>query len=232
MKYLKTFESFKTNEVLDFMTFPADITKGSSDMWSDIWNSISDKLSDISDAIKGGLNSLKEAIEEFVKGIIEEFGGEKIAISIKKMFDSNENLQKIVTVTQYATGSTTWGVEPIKRDSELVKFLKSLNWEDIKKKVQEKWNKFKERMKDDQPHNKPEGITQKFLSFLLSILNFTGMANLISCGVGAKLILFLNGINMTLLSVIGWSFVITLASVLILLLSKSLVFALSGGSIK
>lgn len=232
MKHLKTFESFKTNEVLDFMTFPADITKGSSDMWSDIWNSISDKLSDISDAIKGGLNSLKISLEEFVKGIIEEFGAEKIAVSIKKMFNSNENVYDGSGRRDWNRGSTTWGVEPIKKDSELVKFLKSLNWEDIKKKVQEKWDKFKERMKDGQPFNKPEGITQKFLSFLLSIVNFTGMANLITCGVGAKLILFLNGINMTLLSVIGWSFFITIASVLILILSKSLVFALSGGSIK
>lgn len=96
MKYIKTYESFKTNEeVSDFMFFPqdVDITKGYAQMWSDL------------------LDGLYEFIEKFYKGTKELFtkGVEKFCELIFKVIgDPNEILDKITKYFGTPASDLTW----------------------------------------------------------------------------------------------------------------------------
>lgn len=105
MRYIKKFESFKTNEeVLDFMTFPADVdfAKGSADMWSDIldglWNMVQKFFKGAKDFfIKGLENSIewffkvfdfKNNVKQIIKKIEVYFGKPAAELTHQQVFDT------------------------------------------------------------------------------------------------------------------------------------------------
>ncbi len=96
MRYIKTYESFKTNEeVLDFMFFPqdVDITKGYAEMWSDIIDGIYDLVSKFYNGAK----------ELFTKGV------EKFCEALFKLIgDPKEILEKITKYFGTPASDLTW----------------------------------------------------------------------------------------------------------------------------
>ncbi len=79
MKYVKNFESFKTNETLDMFTLPVDPIPGMKDVMSDIGQWFSEKGEFIWDKITGFIDWCKkilnkEELKEFFSKLFESIG--------------------------------------------------------------------------------------------------------------------------------------------------------------
>lgn len=72
MKYLKTFESFTTNETMDMMFMPVDPIAGAADVYSDFYKQIKSKAKNFFDAIKKEGKETKEAFDLVVKASKDE----------------------------------------------------------------------------------------------------------------------------------------------------------------
>ena len=72
MKYLKTFESFTTNETMDMMFMPVDPIAKMGDVYSDFYKEIKSKAKNFFDAIKKEGKETKEAFDLVVKASKDE----------------------------------------------------------------------------------------------------------------------------------------------------------------
>lgn len=84
MKYIKTYESFKTNETLDMFTMPVDPIAGAADVYGDIWNYLKDKASDIVKILGNKWNEFKDKVSELADKVVELIG-DKLSEVIKNI---------------------------------------------------------------------------------------------------------------------------------------------------
>lgn len=80
MKYIKTYESFKTNETMDMMTMPVDPIKGAADVYSDVAKYLGNKFTEAT-----------TKVEEAAQSVVEEIGSKagQVLDSVEKYFGVN-----------------------------------------------------------------------------------------------------------------------------------------------
>ena len=84
MRYIKTYESFKTNETLDMFTMPVDPIAGAADVYGDIWNYLKEKASDIAKTLGNKWNEFKDKVSELADKVVELIG-DKLSEVIKNI---------------------------------------------------------------------------------------------------------------------------------------------------
>jgi len=97
MKYLKTFESFTTNETMDMMFMPVDPISAADDVYEDFYKEIKSKVKNFIDAI---VNEAKETKEAF--NLVIQASKDEIELSKeqrKKIYDQLKDIFKTIGLT-------------------------------------------------------------------------------------------------------------------------------------
>jgi hypothetical protein len=134
MRYIKTYESFKTNETMDMFTMPVDPIKGAADVYGEIWNSMKDYA-------KKGVDFLEDMFEktkDFFVGLADmmKIPLENLLEKVEKYFASpahDLNFKQIVDILMKKNplkGSITES-----RESEMEAHMDIENTKDIGQKV-------------------------------------------------------------------------------------------------
>lgn len=233
MKYIKTYESFELNEGQDMMFMPVDPIAKTMDVYADAFNSAKEALSDIKDDLVGGWDKFKEVLSKLVDFIFEKIGMDKAIEAISKLFGfkTNEGFM------DDSEGRQTYNhTEP----NALLEFFKSIDFKDVLAKIKEKskefGNKFKEYegMPNMSSHDGTvsyKGFAQGFLSFIQSVLYLGTFSNFFTAGIGGMLVADLFNITLTIWSSLGYLFLAPMAAVLVFMLIRKTIYALSGGKV-
>ena len=233
MKYIKTYESFKLNEGQDMMFMPVDPIAKTMDVYADVFNSAKEAFVDIKDDLVGGWNKLKEVLSELADFIFENIGMDKAIEAISKIFGfkANEGF-----MDDYEGRQTYNHTEP----NALLEFFKSIDFKDVLAKIKEKAKEFGDKFKEYEGipnmsnHDGKvsyKGFAQGFLGFIQSVLYVGTVSNLLTAGIGGKLVAELFGITLTIWSSLGYIFLGTLVAVLVFMLIRKTIYALSGGKV-
>lgn len=97
MKYLKTFESFTTNETMDMMFMPVDPISAADDLYSDFYQEMKKKVIKFIDNIKNEGKETKEAFNLVVKASKDEI--ELSKEERKKIYDQLKDVFKTIGLT-------------------------------------------------------------------------------------------------------------------------------------
>lgn len=233
MKYIKTYESFELNEGQDMMFMPVDPIAKTMDVYTDAFNSAKEVLSDIKDDLVGGWDKFKEVLSKLVDFIFEKIGMDKAIEAISKLFGfkTNEGFM------DDSEGRQTYNhTEP----NALLEFFKSIDFKDVLAKIKEKakefGNKFKEyegmpNMSNHDGTVSYKGFSQGFLSFIQSVLYLGTFSNFFTAGIGGMLVADLFNITLTIWSSLGYLFLAPIAAVLVFMLIRKTIYALSGGKV-
>ncbi len=93
MRYIKTYESFKTNETMDMFTMPVDPIKGAADVWSDLLDYLKEKYKEFADLVGDKWDEFTNLFDKVVDKIVEVIGvnSKKAIENIEKMFSCQIN---------------------------------------------------------------------------------------------------------------------------------------------
>jgi hypothetical protein len=97
MKYLKTFESFTTNETMDMMFMPVDPIAGAGDLYSDFYKEMKSKVVKFIDNMKNEGKETKEAFNLIVQASKDEV--ELSKEQRQKVYDQIKDVFKTIGLT-------------------------------------------------------------------------------------------------------------------------------------
>lgn len=233
MKYIKTYESFKTNEGQDMMFMPVNPISATLDVYADVFNSAKETINEFADDLIGGVEKFEASLSKLLDFLFEKIGLEKIIKVISDLFGFKTNEGFI----DDSEGRQTYNhTEP----NALLEFFKSIKFKDVLTKMKEKakefGNKFKEyegmpNMSNHDGTVSYKGFLQGFLSFIQSVLYVGSFSNLVTGGIGGMLIADLFNITLTIWSSLGYLFLAPLAAIFIFMLIRKAIYALSGGKV-
>jgi hypothetical protein len=234
MKYIKTFESFKLNETLDMMTFPVDPIPATLDVYADAFDSAKQTIVEFADDLVGGVKNFEKSISSLIDFLFEKIGLEKAVKALSDLFGFKNN-ESFFADDAEGRQTTNW-----KTPNAFVEFLKSIDFKDVLRKMKEKakefGGKFKEysavpNMSTHDGSVSYKGFLQGFLSFIQSVLYVGSFANFLTAGIGGKLIADLFDVTLNIWSSLGYLFLAPLAAILVFMLIRKTIYALSSGKI-
>jgi hypothetical protein len=180
MRYIKTYESFKTNETMDMMFMPVDPIAGAADVYKEIGNYIKTKMGDLVRYLGDKYNEFIEKFEEICDMIAKaiDTAGDKAQAGLEKLFGtfnlttmSHDEVKKVI-LDKYRN--------QLEEAVESQKANEGYYWEPsetAKKEIHREQETGQGGAVTSLP--KDSGIVQTFLSILQNILGI----NLYSCGV-------------------------------------------------
>lgn len=213
MRYIKTYESFKTNETMDMFTLPVDPVAAGANVYGEIYEYIKDKLKDFANFLGDKFNLFKKKLEELVEKILEVAGNKT-----QEIVDRILQTFKIQT-----TVDTDMSFESIKK-AVSVKYGREI--ESALKSNEELTHMEQEAGEDNATTSMPKesGLAQRILAILQNIFGFNLHACFVPLAALLALIAGLGAVSGMIVSII-----ITFIALVIITLLRKAVYKVEFG---
>lgn len=226
MRYIKNFELFGVNETMDMMSMPSDPIAGTLDVYADVFAGAKEALAEIKDGLVGGLERFKEIVSRIADFIFEKIGAKGIANAVSKFLGIDAKFEDLGFADSRVGRQTTNWKEP----NKLVEYLKSIDFKSLKKRFLE--YEGMPQLSDPSSSKKSyDGFVQGFISLIQTVIYGANFANILTMGVGGKLLADLYGCTMSIWSSLGLVFLATLVAMVVFALVRKSIYAISGGKI-